>query len=206
MGDIVFNARRQATALARLFCYHARMSNPNIGQRPYQLVEYDPEWPKLFEAYSNQIKGILGNDLLEIHHLGSTSIPGMFAKPNIDIYALASSLDTVRSHKDGFEEAGFASRGDYSNIGEEYFTLDTPEGERIASVHIFEGSPEVFEDYKNFRDYLIANDSERQRYIDLKRKLYDQYKDDYPSYDAGKKQLIDELKQKTRTWARKNNG
>jgi GrpB-like predicted nucleotidyltransferase (UPF0157 family) len=178
------------------------MSNPNIGKRPYKLVDYDPEWPKQFERYARQMRAILDDDLLEIHHFGSTAIPGMFAKPNIDVYALATSLEAVRQHSEQFEELGFVSRGDYSNIGEEYFTLDTPEGERIASIHIFEGSPAVFDDYKSFKDYLLTHDDERQRYITLKQELYAKYKDDYPAYDAGKKQLIDELKASAQKWAK----
>lgn len=180
------------------------MSNSNIGKRPYRLVEYDPAWPKQFETYAKQIKSILGDDLLEIHHFGSTSIPGMFAKPNIDIYALATSLESVRKRSEQFEKLKFVARGDYSNIGEEYFTLDTPEGERIASVHVFEGSPKVIESYKNFRDYLITREDELERYITLKRELYSKFKDDYPAYDSGKEQLIDELKSRAAQWAREH--
>lgn len=176
------------------------MSNPKIKKRPYRLVEYDPEWPKQFERYASQIRSILKNDVLEIHHFGSTSIPGMFAKPNIDIYALVSSLEVVRQHKSMFEREGFTSRGDYSNIGEEYFTVDTAHGERIASLHVFEGSPQVFDDYRIFKDYLVTHKNEKERYISLKKELYEKYADDYSSYDAGKKHLIEELKEKAQQW------
>lgn len=177
----------------------------NITSRPYRVVEYDPEWKELFKKYAEQIKSVFGTNLVEIHHFGSTSIPGMFAKPNIDMYALVKSLDEVRAQYDAMCSLGFSCRGDYSNIGEEYFTLDTHEGERIASVHVFEGSNERFKDYRNFRNYLIANDSERERYIALKRDLYEKYKNDYPKYDAGKKELIDELREKANTWAEEKN-
>jgi GrpB-like predicted nucleotidyltransferase (UPF0157 family) len=177
------------------------MSNPNIAQRPYRLTAYDPEWPQLFTKYADQVRSVLGEHLLEIHHFGSTSIPGMFAKPNIDMYALVDSLENARQHKTELEKLSFTSRGDYSGIGEEYFTLDNHDGERIASLHIFEGSSDVFDDYKNFHDYLIANEHERERYIQFKKELYEKFKDDYPSYDAGKKQLIDELRANAKVWA-----
>jgi GrpB-like predicted nucleotidyltransferase (UPF0157 family) len=179
--------------------------NPNIYSRPYTLVDYDVEWPKQFKKYSAEIQTILGDDLLEIHHFGSTSIPGMFAKTNIDIYALAKSLDAVRAQTDKMEAAGFTSRGDYSNIGEEYFTVDRPDGERIASIHIFEGSNEVFTSYANFRDYLISHSADRNRYIALKKALYKKYPDNYPAYDEGKRDTIDDIKAKAKAWAARKN-
>ncbi len=176
--------------------------NPNIHQRPYTLTEYDPSWPKIFEAYAKQVRNILGDNLIEIHHFGSTSIPGMFGKPNIDMYALVASFPQLREKIPQLKAAGFASRGDYSNIGEEYFTIDNPDGERVASLHIFEGDDGVLEDYRNFRDYLTQNNDAKNRYIALKRDLYARYRDDYPAYDAGKKQLIDQLKAEANAWAK----
>lgn len=176
--------------------------NPNINQRPYSVREYDPDWPELFKKYARDIKQALGDHILEIHHLGSTSIPGMFAKPNIDIYVLVTSLQAVRDWKDRMAAAGFTPRGDYSHIGEEYFTLDKPSGERIASIHIFEGNDEVFRPYKNFRDYLISHPAEKERYIARKKELYAQFADNYPAYDEGKQTLIRELIEKANAWAK----
>jgi GrpB-like predicted nucleotidyltransferase (UPF0157 family) len=175
--------------------------NPNIHSRPYKLVDYDENWPKLFSKYAAEIQSILGDALLEIHHFGSTSIPGMFAKPNIDIYALAKSLDVIRARSDKMKVAGFTPRGDYSNIGEEHFTVDKPNGERIASIHIFEGSNKIFTSYANLRDYLISNSADRNRYIALKKELYKKYPDNYPAYDEGKKDTIDDIKAKAKRWA-----
>ncbi len=180
--------------------------NPNIHRRPYSVIDYNGDWPRLFEKYSNTIRQILGDDLLEIHHFGSTSVPGMFAKPNIDIYALATSLDAVRGRAEEMAAAGFTPRGDYSGIGEEYFTLDKPDGERIASIHIFEGSNEVFTPYKNLRDYLINNPAERDRYISLKKELYQKFADNYPAYDEGKVSLIRKLIEKANSWAKSQEG
>lgn len=179
-------------------------TNPSIKNRPFRVVEYDPNWPKLFAKYSKKVRPILGKNLLEIHHLGSTSIPGMFAKPNIDMYALVKSLAKVRTKYKAMKSIKFTGRGDYSNIGEEYFTLDTPNGERIASLHIFEKNNARFKGYKNFRNYLMAHGKERERYISLKRQLYKKYKDNYPQYDAGKKKLISELRKKANEWAKEN--
>lgn len=176
--------------------------NPSISHRPYRVVEYDPNWPALFTKYSSEIAQLLTNNLVEIHHYGSTSIPGMFAKPNIDIYVLVKSLEDVRGKQAELEKLGYVARGDYSGIGEEYFTLDTKEGERIASVHIFEGTNERFQDYENFKKYLTENEEARLRYIERKRDLYERHIDDYPRYDAGKKDLILDLIEEARHWCK----
>lgn len=177
------------------------MTNDNIHHRPYQVNEYNDNWPKLYRKYALLIQSVLGDNLIEIHHLGSTSIPGMFAKPNIDIYAAVSSLAELRVAVDKLQKVGFTPRGDYSHIGEEYYTVDQPDGQRIASIHIFQGHNPVIGQYINFRDYLVTHRADRESYIALKRELYDRYRDDYPAYDKGKQALIDAIKAKARLWA-----
>lgn len=174
--------------------------NPNVTNRPFSVVEYDPNWPGLYEGYARTIAGIFGDTLLEMYHLGSTSIPGMFAKPNIDIYVLVKNLADVRNKYEQLTQAGFACRGDYSHIGEEYFTIDTISGERIASVHVFEGSGDIFKEYKNFRDYLITHDDVRERYISLKRELYAKFQNDYKKYDEGKQSMLSEIRARANEW------
>ena len=175
---------------------------PGSKNRPYEVVEYDNNWPLLYEQYAQKIKSIFGEELLEIHHFGSTSIPGMFAKPNIDIYVVVKDLARIKELYSQMETGGYTYHGDYCKIGEEYFTLDTELGERIASIHVFD-SPTVTIGYKNFRDYLEEFPEERGRYIALKKELFEKYRDDYRSYDSGKKELIDELKAKANEWAGK---
>src|ERR1700743_3638751 len=100
--------------------YNRVMAN----SRPYSLVDYDPAWVDRYNFHAEKIKDILGPVVLEVHHIGSTSIPGMMAKPNVDIEVVVSSLDEVRKLSTKMAEAGYTPRGDYSKIGEEYFTED----------------------------------------------------------------------------------
>jgi len=182
-----------------------KKKSPKPGQhRPFTVVEYNPNWPTIYEKYKKLIAGIFGESLAEVVHIGSTSVPGMTGKPNIDICATVTHLKDARKHYSEMKKAGFACHGDYSGINEEYFTIENESGERVVSLHVFAVSSDAVNKYKNFRDYLIEFDDERDKYIKLKRSLYSRYKDDYQKYDTGKKQLIDEIRENATEWASKN--
>ncbi|MDD5043269.1 MAG: GrpB family protein [Patescibacteria group bacterium] len=161
--------------------------------RPYWLVKYDPIWPRQFAEKKKLILDVLGNEVLAIHHIGSTSIPGMVAKPQIDILVVVKDLRKVHEKATKMADWGFIPRGDYTGIGEEYFTEDDAEGERLTSVHILpEGHPEI-KNILAFRDYLLENKKDRELYSAAKKELYRKYADNYPKYGAGKKTIITEI-------------
>lgn len=170
--------------------------------RPYSLVEYDPDWVDRFNFHANKIEEVLGPVVLEVHHIGSTSIPGMMAKPNIDIEVVASNLDDVRKLSPDMVESGYVSRADYSKIGEEYFTEDAEDGNRLTSIHVLPvGHPDI-QMQLNFRDYLRTHDEDRKLYAETKRRLYAEYRNDYGSYDGGKKEVIEAIKRRAEFWAK----
>ena len=172
------------------------------NSRPYSLVDYDPDWVNRYNFHAEKIKDILGPVVLEVHHIGSTSIPGMMAKPNIDIEVVVSSLAEVRKLSPKMAEAGYTPRGDYSKIGEEYFTEDADNGERLTSIHILPlGNPDIRMQL-NFRDYLRTHNEDKMLYMETKRRLFDQYQNDYSSYDSGKKDVIEAIKKRAELWAK----
>lgn len=164
--------------------------------RPFEVKEYDPIWSEMFEIRNKKIKEILGDLVVEIHHIGSTSIPNMPAKPQIDILVVVSDLNAVKDKYQEMELANFNPRGNYTGIGEEYFTEDDGNGARISSIHILPiGHPEI-EDILAFRKYLLENSDDREKYITKKRELFEKYSQDYQSYDSGKKATIEEIRAK----------
>ena len=169
--------------------------------RPYSLLEYDPNWVKRFNFHAARIKEVLGPVALEIHHIGSTSIPGMVAKSNIDIEVVASSLDGVRKLAPEMAKAGYTPRGDYSKIGEEYFTEDAQTGERLTSVHVLPAGHSDIQMQLDFRDYLRSHEKDRNLYANTKRRLFEEYGNNYAAYDSGKQEVIDMIKQRAKTWA-----
>ena len=103
-------------------------NNPEAGQqiihenRPYAFVTYDSAWPEMFTDYAGTIDEILGEEIVDLEHVGSTSVPGMSAKQQIDILVTVKNFEEVTNFYGTMTEKGFTPRGDYTNEGEEYFT------------------------------------------------------------------------------------
>jgi len=175
----------------------------NRPNRAYKLVPYDPNWMNKFEVQAKNLAPIFGNNLVKIEHIGSTSVPGMLAKPQIDMLVVVKDLSQVKDIYSSMSSQGFKAFGDYIQKAdpEEYFAQDNNQGERLFSVHVMqEGSFEV-EDSLTFRDYLRANDAARDAYITHKRYLMTQFTGkDYNSYGKGKIDFLENLKAKARKW------
>lgn len=169
--------------------------------RPYELKEYDPAWKQRFLDAAEKLRPIFGDNLVEIDHIGSTSVAGMVAKPQIDVLVVVKDLDVVVTRHNAFTEAGFIPRGrGYVTEDDEYLTQDSPDGKRLVSVHTLqEGNPKIAE-YKLFRDYLQENEADRNLYIATKRNLYSSYENSYTEYDSGKKDVINAIKSRAKQW------
>jgi GrpB-like predicted nucleotidyltransferase (UPF0157 family) len=174
------------------------------AHRPYELQEYDPAWKQRFLDAAEKLKPIFGDNLVEIDHIGSTSIIGMLAKPQVDVLAVVKDLDAVKDQHDTFIKAGFIPKGrGYVAEDDEYMTEDSSDGKRLMGVHTLqEGNPKIAE-YKIFRDYLQNNEVDRNLYIATKRELYSQHHDNYANYDSGKKDVINAIKNHAKQWASK---
>ena len=135
---------------------------------PITLAEYDPEWPVLFDREAARIRVVLGDTAVRVEHVGSTSVPGLAAKPIIDILlavpdsaneqayvpALESAGDVLRSREpDWFEQRLF--KGPDTNINLHVFTVGAAEIDRMLL----------------FRDWLRADDADRDAYLQVKRDL-----------------------------------
>ncbi len=169
--------------------------------RPYELQEYDPAWKQRFLETSKRLSAIFGNNLIEIDHIGSTSIVGMVAKPQIDILAVVENLDEVTKQYQAFRSAGFEPKGrGFVAIDDEYIIEDAPDGNRLTSIHTLEQNNPKIAEYKIFRDYLQSNDEDRNLYIATKKNLYSLYKDNYPQYNSGKSETINAIKDRAKHW------
>jgi len=155
----------------------------------------------MFEAEAEDIAAILGPELLAIHHIGSTAIPGTKAKPIIDILVEVRDVERL----DGFNEAlnalGYESLGEHGIPGRRFFRKPG-EFTRTHHVHAYgRGHPEI-ERHLNFRDYLIAHPEEAQAYSRLKESLAREYSEDGEAYTEGKTAFIREIDAKAMAWRR----
>lgn len=173
--------------------------------RPYELQPYNPAWKKQFIAIAETIRPVFGDNVISIEHVGSTAIAcsDMVAKPNIDVCVVVKDLNLIPSVYHDFTQLGYTPLGrEYVGDGDEYVVKDDPvTGQRLESIHIYqEGHPKP-QVYREFRDYLISHQEDRQRYVALKKDLFSHHKDAYKRYDNGKADLIVEIKQKASQWA-----
>lgn len=135
---------------------------------PITLVEYDPRWPEVFEKEADRIRAILGDKVLLLEHVGSTSIPGLCAKPIIDILLVVKDSSDESSYVPALEAAGYSLR-----IREpewlEHRMFIGPDTD--INLHVFSlGAPEI-DRMLRFRDWLRSNKADRDKYVQVKRSL-----------------------------------
>ncbi len=160
------------------------MPAPSAG--PILILDYDPAWPALFEAERARLQAAIGEWALAIEHVGSTAVPGLAAKPIIDIgVALRSFEDALHCITPLFE-LGYQCLGEYGIPGRVFFRklTDSPKpGQdgggvgRTHHVHVYQQDHYEFVQQTLFRDYLRAHPETAREYEQLKRRLAEQHTD-----------------------------
>ncbi len=130
-----------------------------------QVVQYDPNWPIIFQTLKQYIASALGENLLEIHHIGSTSVPGLAAKPKIDILAVVRNPSLAINQ---LETIGLQHKGEY-NIPLHYGF--SKRAEVNINLHMYEANHAEIELNLMFRDYLRQHLEAREAYAQLKTEL-----------------------------------
>lgn len=159
------------------------------------VVEYDDSWKRMFEAERELIGSIMGRACIASYHIGSTSVPGLSAKPVIDILVAARSLEEADGCREAFESAGYEWMGEFGIPGRRY--LRKGGDERTHQIHIFR-----CDDWKQIdrhlavRDYLRTHDDECRRYSSLKKELAKRFPYDIDGYCDGKDSFVREIERK----------
>lgn len=157
--------------------------------RDMQVVDYDPLWIQLFEDESSILRTIIGNNLVDIHHIGSTSITGIFAKPVIDILVSVRELNLL--NKEDFEKEDYLWRGE-RGIPFRRFLYKGHE-KRTHHLHIFQEHDPQIQRHLLFRDYIRAHPDAFERYESLKKQLAEKYRFDQFAYTSGKDDFISKI-------------
>ena len=158
------------------------------------ITAHDPEWRALFAMERRKLSEIFGPAALSIHHIGSTSIPDIWAKPVIDILVEAGDLARIDACTAGMTAIGYEARGEYGIPGRRYFARRAIVGERAGiHIHIYEqGSPHITR-HIAFRDYLLARPDAAAKYSALKRSIADPSGVLPPDYVARKEDFVREI-------------
>ena len=163
------------------------------------VTDYNPMWARMFEDEAKLIKRILGDNCTEIHHIGSTSVPGLAAKPIIDIMPVVHSLDLVDAVRGAFQEIGYEFLGEFGIIGRRYMRKGGDE--RTHQVHIFsEHSVSDIERHLALRDFLRTHKDVCDEYAALKKSLARKYPYDIDGYCAGKDEFVKNLEREALAW------
>jgi len=155
-----------------------------------RIVDYDPRWPELFDRHHQAIARALGDRALRIEHIGSTSVPGLAAKPVVDILLVVADSADEDSYARQLESAGYQLR-----IREPEFLehrLFKPSAGDVNLHVLTAGSPEI-ERLILFRDRLRVNTVDRCRYEAAKRQLATRAWDDTDAYATAKTQVVEEI-------------
>ena len=161
---------------------------PSDTIRKIEVVEYTSSWPELFEVEAELIKRALGRNCIEIHHIGSTSIPGLSAKPVIDMLPVVRDIQEVDKATKAMESLGYESKGEYGMAFRRYFQ----KGKNIRThhVHVYqEANPEISR-YLKFRDWMRSHTSDAENYGKLKLELAKKFPYDILQYCNGKDAFV----------------
>jgi GrpB-like predicted nucleotidyltransferase (UPF0157 family) len=157
---------------------------------PIHLAEYDPEWPQLFEREEARIRDALGEKALAVEHVGSTSVPGLAAKPLIDMVLVVVDSSDEDAYVPGLEAAGYVLR-----IREpdwhEHRLFKGPDTN--VNVHTFSESCDEIGRMTSFRDWLRTHDDDRELYERSKRDLAAREWKYVQNYADAKSAVVEEI-------------
>jgi GrpB-like predicted nucleotidyltransferase (UPF0157 family) len=155
------------------------------------ITGYDPQWPRRYAEEAARLTPIFGAGLIGLHHVGSTAVPDLVAKPEIDILAVVGVAGVPETWSHMFAELGYRRGGDLSP-GHRFFKRDVG-GVRTHKVHICgPGHPSVA-DMLGFRDHLRRHPEDRSAYGQLKLRLERENTQGIGEYLSGKQPFIDAL-------------
>ena len=167
------------------------------------LLPHDPRWTKSATAEAELLTKAIGPALLTVHHVGSTAIPGIHAKPVLDLMPVVGELAALDGRQPEMEAAGYEGWGELGLPGRRYYTkTDSVSGLRLIQLHCYEfGSAEIVR-HIAFRDYLRANPDLAADYDRVKVHCRGLHPDDSHAYGDCKSKWITAVEADALHWYR----
>ena len=163
-----------------------------------EIVEYDPQWAKSFDELKNALTNVLGDLAIRAEHVGSTAVPGLAAKPIIDIDVVIESRDVLPKAIKVLSRVGYFHEGDLGIPGREAFKRSSPDVPKdgagrswpVHHLYLCDKDNRELQRHIAFRDFLRAHPEYVERYAQLKRLLARTHSEDREAYTEGKTQFI----------------
>ena len=165
-----------------------------------RVTPYDPAWTRAYEEEAERIRQALDGLLLEIHHIGSTAVPGLAAKPVIDLLPVVRDIEAVDARNPAMEALGYECMGEFGIPGRRYFRKGGDD--RTHQAHVFGAdSRRDIRRHLAVRDYLRAHPAAAAAYGRLKAVLAARFPEDIGAYCDGKDALVRALEAEALRWA-----
>lgn len=175
--------------MVTVICTDPRYRDVLMRKNPYvEVVAYDPTWVEAFEREQALIDAALGEVCRVVHHIGSTSVPGLAAKPVIDIMLEVEQLDALDARPDDLAALGYSAYGENGIPGRRYFVKG--DDRRTHQIHAFATGDAHLARHLAFRDYLRAHANIAAEYAALKTALASSCEHDIDRYMDGKDAFI----------------
>lgn len=206
-GNLAFFARLGYTNI--LADRHPGYTAPTFGHvvkelgpqqlRVVEVLPYDEQWPARFAGEAAAVHTALGDTVIRIEHIGSTAVPGLAAKPIIDMMPLVRNVDDVGRRITAMAAIGYIPRGEFGLPGRRYF-VKRPAHDRRVNCHLYAADhPEVMR-HLAFREYLRRHPAARDAYAARKVELAHAHPTDIVAYMDGKDGLIKQIEAAALRW------
>jgi len=172
-------------------------------KRKYLFEPYNPDWVNQFQNIKKNLGLVFGEKALQIEHVGSTSIPGMFAKPLIDILIIVKNIDDLSEETLKMESLNYLYGKDYIEPRSILFFKTTDEDQKLENIHVCEKDSQKTKQFLIMRDFFRTFPEKAKEYSDLKRKNFEQFPNDYPAYRLAKTPFLQKMEQEAYDWYNK---
>jgi GrpB-like predicted nucleotidyltransferase (UPF0157 family) len=172
-----------------------------LPKRAVELVPHDPRWAGQADFEEERLRSVLGEVLLAVHHIGSTAIPGIVAKPILDLMPVVHDLAAFDRAASAIEAIGYRMHGENRIQGRRYCTVDAPaQGRCMVHAHIFAEDDQHIVRHLAFRNYMREHPSEARLYESEKMRCRDLYPDESGAYSSAKSAWVMAAEQRALAW------
>ncbi len=165
--------------------------------RKTNIQPWTKQWEVAYDQEQKLLKEILKDELVDIYHIGSTSVPAIgCAKPIIDILIVVKDIEKVDRYNEALQSVGYELKGENGIAGRRYF----PKGKqnRTYHVHIYQEGNEHIQAHLDFKMYLMEHQEDAKAYGKLKRELARRFPENHHMYQEGKQEFVNELVERAR--------
>jgi GrpB-like predicted nucleotidyltransferase (UPF0157 family) len=164
-----------------------------VGRSTVDLYPYDPAWPERFEEARGDLVSACGALVVAVHHIGSTAVPGLIAKPTIDIALVVNSIDGFVANVAAVERLGYEYRPTAQFHEEHLFLRRIEDDERTHHLHVVSDTCRDVDDWLAFRDHLRAEPNAARRYAEVKVAAAKRHYADRGAYVEAKTPIVAQL-------------